>query len=371
MNMGNAPTAAQADSLGRAILRKRLELQPKERVTIEAYPSSLPWAAGFVREARRAGAYPMVHYEDEAAYWDAAEHGKAHLVGTLAAHERATLDETDVYVYFWGPEDVGRVERLPSKAQDSLVAFNPNWYKVAKKAGLRGARMGIARATGANAERFGLDLSNWRSEMLAASVRDPSSLLPTVGRLDRKLGGRGEVRLTHPNGTDLTLALVERSARKDTGVLPPRREWGDFGMLVNTPPGSVYVAVDESTAEGTIVANRSTTQGVMRVTGGRWTFHDGRLASKEFAEGGPAFERLYRAATGAKDRPSFLEVGTNPDLHGSPFLEENELGAVTVGIGGNVNFGGKSRSSLFTFLTVGGANLSIGGQDVVKAGRVL
>jgi leucyl aminopeptidase (aminopeptidase T) len=369
--MTSVPSKAQADQLGRAILSKRLKLRPKERVTIEAYPSSLPWAAGFVREARRAGAYPMVHYEDEGAYWEAAEHGKARLLGTLADHERATLDETDVYVYFWGPEDIARAERLPSKVQDSLVAFNPGWYKLAKKAGLRGARMSIARATAPNAERFGLDLSDWRSEMFAASMRDPMALLPTVGRLDRRLGGKGDVRLTHPNGTDLTLALVERAVRKDTGVLPPRKEWGDFGMLVNTPPGSVYVTVDESTAEGTIVANRATTQGALHVTGGRWTFHDGRLASKEFDGGGPAFERLYRGATGAKDSPSFLEVGTNPDLHGSPFLEENELGAITVGIGGNSGIGGKSRSSLFTWLTIGGANLSIAGRDVVEGGRVL
>jgi leucyl aminopeptidase (aminopeptidase T) len=369
--MSRPPSDHDADRLGREVLRGRLGLRPKEAVTIECYPSSLAWAAGFVREARRAGAYPIVHFEDEGSYWDAAEHGRAKLLGALPKHEQAALDATDVYVFFWGPEDTGRRDRLRGPDQDAIFAFNPKWYERAKKAGLRGARMAIARATEANARRFGVSVAQWRSQLLAASLHSPESLQPAVRRLEKPLGGRGEARLTHPNGTDLRLALADRPVQKATGALPPQRERGTFGFMVNVPDGSVYVAVDESTAEGTLVANRRSSAAGPILEGGRWTFRDGRLTSRRFAKGGSDFEAVFRRATGDKDRVSFLEVGVTPDLRGTPYLEENERGAVTVGIGNNASFGGKNQSSLFQCLTVAGASLTIGGKTVLTGGRIV
>jgi leucyl aminopeptidase (aminopeptidase T) len=368
--MSDPISAASADRLARAVLRGRLDLRAKERLTIEAYPSSLPWVGGFVREARRLGAYPLVHYEDEAAYWDAAEHGRAKAIGTLAEHERALLDASDAYVYFWGPEDVGRLRRLPAASQQAVFAFNMDWYRRASKAGVRGARMGIARATEANARQFGADLDTWRAQLWAASVRDPKEYASTAARLERGLGASGEVRLTHRNGTDLTLALAKRPVQKDLGVLAPPKQRGQFGIMVNVPPGSVYVSVDESTADGTLVANRRTTQGSV-LEGGRWTFRGGRLTRARYARGQADFDRRFREGTGAKNRPAFLEVGVSPDLHATPMLEENELGAVTVGIGNNAAFGGKNRSSIFEFLTLAGATLTVGGRPLVWGGRVV
>ncbi len=360
-----------SNRLARAVLRGRLGLRPKERLTIEAYPTALPWAAGFVREARRLGARPLVHYEDEAAYWDAVEHGHAKAIGTLAEQEWAALEETDVYVYFWGPEDIARLRRLPSATQEAVVAFNMDWYRRAAKAGVRGARMGIARATEPNARLFGVDLASWRDQLLAASLRDPKGIAPTAQRLERGLGRKGEVRLTHPNGTDLTLALRSRPVQKDLGLLAPAKARGTFGIMINVPPGSVYVSVDESTADGTVVANRRTTMQGGVLEGGRWTFEDGRLTSARYARGQAEFDRRYRAGTGTKDRPSFLEVGVNPALRGTPLQEENELGAVTVGVGNNAGFGGKNRSSIFEFLTLAGSTVTIDGRPLVRAGRVV
>jgi leucyl aminopeptidase (aminopeptidase T) len=362
---------ASADQLARTVLRERLGLRPKERVTIECYPSALPWAAGFVREARRANAFPLVHYEDETSYWTAVEGGKARLVGTLAEHEKALLDETDVYIFFWGPEDLGRRERLSGPAREATVAFNPEWYKRAQKAGLRGARMAIARVTEENARQFGVPLGAWRSRLLAASLGDLGRRAASARRLARALGRAGEVRLTHPNGTDLTLRLARRRVTQTTGELPPRDSRGMFGMMINVPDGSVYTSVDESCGEGTLVANRRTTANGPRLEGGRWTFSGGRLTSYRFKDGGSRFRELYRGASGAKDRVSFLEIGLDPLEGGLPFLEENEAGAVSVGLGSNQAVGGKNKSSLFTSLTVAGADLSIDGSPVVRRGRIV
>src|SRR5208282_4235008 len=163
-NRMSDPSAREADRLARAVLTHRVHLKPNENVTIEVYPTALPWALGFVREARRLGARPLLHYEDESSYWTAVEEGKGEILGTPGAHEWAALSKTDVYIYFWGPEDDARLNHLPDATVGKLQSFNPTWYQRADRAGARGVRMGIARVTPAAARHWGVSLDAWRKE---------------------------------------------------------------------------------------------------------------------------------------------------------------------------------------------------------------
>jgi leucyl aminopeptidase (aminopeptidase T) len=365
------PSREDADRLARGVLRQRLRVKSKENVTIETYPSSLPWATGFVREARRLGARPLLLYEDEGSYWSAVDEGRASVVGSPGEHEWAALEDSDAYIYFWGPEDLARRRRVPEKEAETLVAFNQRWYQVAHKAGLRGARMGIARVTEANARFFHVPLASWREQVYRASVRDPATLRVAANRIGRRLEHGRNVRIRHKNGTDLSLALADRSATVSVGDVTPEALKTPFGSMANVPDGSVYVSVDETTADGVFVANRPTTAAFRTpVLGGRFRFRNGRLAGASFGRGGAEFRSEYRAASPGKDRPSFVEVGLDPAVAGAPMLEEAELGAVTVGVGRNAGFGGKTKSDFLAYLTLAGAELSIDGRTVVRGGRL-
>jgi leucyl aminopeptidase (aminopeptidase T) len=364
-------TVANADRLARQVLTKRLHVQPKESVTIECYPSALPWAAGFVREARRLGAYPLVHYEDERSYWTAVEEGRADLVGTLGPAEWAALRATDVYIYFWGPEDNPRLSRIPEKAQGAVFGFNGRWYETARKAGVRGARMAIARATDPSATYRGIPRATWEREVFRASLRDPRSMAKDADRLRRAFERGKELRVRHANGTDVTLALGGYPVNVTLGEVTPADLKTPFGMLANVPDGTVYLAVDPGTADGTVVANRANAGFGPSQVGGRFRFRGGRLAGFSFSAGGSAFRSGYREAGKERDLPSFIEVGLNPDLHRAPGLHESEAGAVTVGVGANASFGGPTKGGFLGSLTVAGAELSVDGTPLVRGGRVL
>jgi leucyl aminopeptidase (aminopeptidase T) len=364
-------TDAHADKLARTVLRNRLNLQPKEKVIIETYPSSVPWANGFIREARRRGARPLVHYEDEGSYWTAVDEGHGGVIGESADHEMAALAEADVYIYFWGPESLRRRWALDEPTQDQLTSFNSKWYEVARKHGVRGARMGIARVTPENAKTFGVSYPAWLSEMYAASTRDIKPQVRQAERLRRLLEKVGSVRLRHSNGTDLQFALAGREMREGLGRVTPAEMKTPFGMLASVPEAIAYVSVDESTAEGTLVANRATRQGSAPREGGRWTLKDGHLTEFSYRKGGTEFRTQFEAAPAGRDRPALLEIGLDPNLRMSPLMEESELGAVTFGVGGNAGFGGKTRVPFLDWLTIGGAELSIGGRTIVRGGRVL
>jgi len=366
-----SPSVEEADRLARGVLRQRLRVRPKENVMIETYPSSLPWATGFVREARRLGARPLLVYEDERSYWTAVEEGQAAIVGSPGEHEWGALGASDVYIYFWGPEDVARRWRLPEKETHQLFAFNSKWYQIARKAGVRGARMGIARVTEANARLLGVPLGTWREHFYRSSTRDPSAVRPAALRLARRFEQGRSIRIRHPNGTDLTLGLAGRKATVSIGEVTPEGRKSAFGSMASIPEENVYVAVDESTAEGTFVANRRTTSTMPPpLEGGRFTFRDGRLVGSAFRRGGSTFRVAYKAAGPGRERPSFVEIGLDPTVEGAPLLEESELGAVTVGVGGNAGFGGKNKVNFLAYLTLAGAGVSIDGRPVARGGRL-
>jgi len=363
-------TDAHADRLARTVLLSRLDLQPKEKVIIETYPASLPWANGFVREARRRGAHALIHYVDESSYWTAVAEGRAGLVGTLPDHEKSALAESDVYVYFWGPEDLRRRWALDEATEEKATAFNSKWYEVARKNGLRGARMGIARVTPDNARAFGVSYRTWLAEMYAASTRDIKPIVRQAARLRRILEKGGALHLRHSNGTDLHFALAERTMREGLGRVTSAEMKTAFGMMTSVPEAVVYISVDESTAEGTLVANRATRLGAVPREGGRWTLKDGRLTDYSYRTGGKQFRAAFEAAPAGRDRPALLEIGLDPNIRVSPLMEESELGAVSFGVGGNANYGGKTRVPFLDWLTVGGAELTINGRTIVRSGRV-
>jgi leucyl aminopeptidase (aminopeptidase T) len=316
------------------------------------------------------GARPLIHFEDEASYWQAVRDGRASVIGSPGEHEWAALEKTDVYVYFWGPESLARRSRLPDRTASELTRYNSRWYEVARKSEVRGVRMAIARVTEENARFWGVPFVPWRREVLAASMRDPTSLGRDAERVRRVLSRGRSIRLRHPNGTDLTLALAGRPVQVATGELTPASRKSAFGQLANVPDGSVYVAVDEGTAEGTIVANRATSVPQGRQEGGRFRFSNGRLESFDFSEGGPAFRAAYRGAGAGRDRPSFLEVGLNPDVRTAPGLEEAGRGAVTIGVGQNASFGGKTKVDFLGYVTIAGADLTVDGRPLVRHGRL-
>jgi len=364
-------TEAQADLLARRVLQDRLHVRPKENVTIEAYPTALPWATAFVREARRLGAHPLFLYEDEPSYWRAVEEGRASLVGSPGDQEWAVLEKTDAYVYFWGPEDQTRAARLPESTWTKLTAFNGRWYDVARKSGVRGARMGIARVTEKNARFWRVAVGRWMREVYQASVRSPAQLQKDAARFGRILEKGKTVRIRHSNGTDLTLGLAHRHAVVGIGEVTRESMATRFGNMASVPDANVYVAVDEETADGRLISNRVNSSFGKPLTGGRFTFLGGRLQGFSFAQGGKEFRTAYQPAGPGKDRPSFIEIGLDAGIRTAPMLEESERGAVTVGVGRNAQLGGKTTTNFFGFITVGAADLFIDGRRVVRGGRLV
>lgn len=146
------------------------------------------------------------------------------------------------------------------------------------------------------------------------------------------------VRVTTPNGTDVTLSKEGRTARADTGIITKP---GSFG---NLPAGEVYLAPLEGTAQGTLVLEWAPTRELSSPI--RLVLKDGLVAGiqgnedfvlwleKKLSER-PENRNLAEFGIGTNDR------ATRPD---NVLESEKILGTVHFALGDSSSFGGTVKA---------------------------
>ncbi len=312
--MLETPSKLQRDA-ARNIVTKYLKVRAGENAIIESWDHTMPMARAMVDEVRRVGGSTLLVHEDEDAWWRAMDRKQSKLLGKSSAPEWAALKAADVYVNFWGPGDTDRIENDhrsgDEKTFDEALAWNWPWYEVARKAGLRGGRMTQAFVTEGRAREWGVDRAQWEESMLRASLVDPEEMARSGARLGKALSRGQKVRITHSNGTDLEVALTGVAPRLLDGRPRPYHK-GDSpsGMLQQVPAGTVDVALDSKTAEGSFRANHRTNIWWSWHAGGTLEFADGKLASYSFENGGEDFARqVPRRARRARTGPACSSSG--------------------------------------------------------------
>lgn len=358
----NLPSPRETE-FARAVLTRNLQVRPGEKVIIEGWSRMLPWATALAREVRRLKAFPLVLYENEDAYWDSVDAHEDAILGATPAHEWAALGKADVYLHMWNAGDRLRMNALGPKRAQKLFGWNPAWYKTAAKAGLRGARLEIGRPFPSLAKVYRVDPSEWLDQVVAATQVGPDRLLAAARPIARALEGGRRIRIHDDHGTDLTLGLAHRRAQLEVGRVTKEDQKRPFGMLTLLPSGVVRVALDESVADGTIRANRSSYNDIGMSTGGLFEFRNGRLVHHQYAEGSQFFDQDFRRGGKGRDRPGYLALGLNPKLDNTPQLEDREAGAITVTVGNNSFVpGGKNQAKSGGIVVNVGARVEIDGR---------
>ncbi|MCI4320374.1 MAG: hypothetical protein L3J87_02855 [Thermoplasmata archaeon] len=360
-----------APEICRTILSQTLHLRRGENLVVESWSHMLPWANLLVLEARKLGIRTTLLYEDEATYWRSVEESKAADLGRMPDPELGAIAKADGYVFFWGPEDRPRRAALPPEQGQALTAYNGAWYEAATKSRLRGCRIELGRATPAAARFFGVNPVTWQANVLAGSRADMKGIARDAARVASRLRKGKQLRVTHANGTDVSVRLLGRKPTVDDGIVDAD-DVRTGNNMTTFPGGATYVALDESFIEGKVVANRAICSPRMGcLAGGRWSFEQNRLASYSYEAGGERFAEMYDAAGTGKDKPGFLSVGFNSALREVPELEEFERGTILIGVGSNTSFGGKNRSPFQSYLALAGGHLEVDGKALVADGEIL
>jgi leucyl aminopeptidase (aminopeptidase T) len=368
-----ATDGAATTALARSLIGGALHVRAGENVVIETWNHTLEYARACVVEARRVGARPILWLEDEPAYWRSIEEAPS-VKGWAkpGEHEWAALTHSHAYVFFPGPADRPRLVQLPPKRTEELLAYNGEWYRRAKKARLRGVRSVLGYASDAQAERWGVSGIVWRDQLIRAATEvDLEAIHADAKRAAQKLRTGSTIRITAPNGTDVSLKLRHRAPWVDDGSVTSEDLAIGANMTVS-PPGTVLVAVDEKSAEGIAIANRPSYLRAGRVEGGQWEAKAGKVSNIWYTEGQAEFDAAFQAAPKGKDIVSIFSIGLNPSLDpGVPQVEDQEAGAVTLGIGGNTAYGGTNKCPFLSWIVLGEATVAVDGKPLCDRGKLL
>lgn len=374
--MSDVPSSLER-AAARNLVRKYLRVRPGENVIVEAWSHTLAMSSAMVDEVRQAGGSAFLAYENDDAWWRAIARKQGAHLGSLSAPEWAALKAADAFVQFWGPADSARLAKLPERDFDPWAeAWFDRWYKIARSTGLRGGRMATGWITDSRVRKWGADAPDWRKRLLEACLVDPREITAVGRRLARALSRRRKVRITHPNGTDVEVALAGAPVRVYDGLPHPRNKaYSPFDLMASFPDGRLAVALDARTAEGRIVSNRPSYEEVWfpwtRYGGGTFEFSKGQLTDFSFKEGGAHFAKRYARGSPGKERTGSLRIGLHPTLRNVPYLEDMERGSVRLAVGRNAYLGGTNPSDFAGWVTLAGSEISVDGSPVVRAGKIL
>jgi len=225
--------------------------------------------------------------------------------------------------------------------------------------------------TDANAKQFGLTQKEL-SDIFWKGVNVDYSKLEATGKAVQKVLSEGtEVRITNPNGTDLTLRIQNRTVIVSDGVLSAEDlKKGFAASQAYLPAGEAYLSPVPGTAEGKVVVDRQFYQG-KEITGLTMLFKSGKLTSLTAKTGLEPLKAIYDAAESGKEDFAFMDLGINPDVKlkpGSKMVAWMPAGMLTVGIGNNVWAGGENKNSFSLASFLPGCTVKVDGKIVVDNG---
>ncbi|MGA8275424.1 MAG: aminopeptidase [Thermoplasmata archaeon] len=364
---------ATAAAVGKALVEGAAALKRGEELVVASWTHTLPWATACVSEARRLGARATLLLEDEATFWRSVEVAPATRSWSgIPSAVRAALREADALVYFAGPADRPRLHSLPPAQQAPFHGVSEAWLSLCRRARVRGVRCLLGYASDAQGERWDVPGALWRSQMARAIVdSDPIAVGAAGTRTARALARGRELRVTAANGTDVKLRLLRRTPWVDDGRVD-RQDQLRRRNVTTVPGGTVVVAVDERSAEGTAIADRPSFLASGRVDGGQWDLERGRLREFWYTSGTDAFESEFATAPRGREVLGLFAVGLNPSLPaGLPQAEDAPAGTVTLAIGGNSAYGGSNVCRFLSWMTIGEATVAVDGTALVDRGELL
>ena len=360
---------AEYEALAKNVIRRTLQIQPKENVVVECWNHGLPIATEVVYQARAAGARPLLLFEDEDTYWKSVNTLPESKLGQVGSHEWKAMSEADGYVFIPGPADITKV-REAGKKWSASTAYNDEWYRRAKRSRLRGARIGLGYVTEPRARAYGFDLDAWRKMMLEASSVDGRDIVRTGRKVTSLLSKKGRVEITHPNGTRFSCDLVGRAAGIEDGIITK----GDLDVgenMANLPAGEAFVVPDEKSGDGTIVFNRPLPWLGRWIRDVRIAFDAGRLTKFSASENEEFLRSDWDEAKGPKDLLGYLDIGLNPKAR-SGFLQDAIVaGNIYVAVGANDEVpGGKNKTDFYLGASLAGATVTVDGHPLIRNGTL-
>ena len=184
--------------------------------------------------------------------------------------------------------------------------------------------------------------------------------------LKTTLAAGKELKITHGNGTDLTIKLKSKKVVTSDGVITDADiKAGGPGVQVWLPAGEAYLVPGAS--NGKVVDDMMLYEG-KTVDGLTIEIKNGKSTSLTAKAGWDRVKGLYDLAGPGKTELSVIDFGCNPSLKAKESFVA--AGTVTLGFGNNVWAGGTNKEPFGLVLHLPGTNVSLDGKPLIENGTL-
>jgi len=252
------------------------------------------------------------------------------------------------------PPPVLAAAMLASDVMLMAVTHSITHTTARKAASARGARAAILRSATVESMTEG-----------AATADYPAIRRLTRG-LANRLGAASAVRLTSPEGTDLTLRIKGRAALALDGFAT------EPGTFTPFPTGEAAIVPLEGSADGVLVFDHAIDNVGVLDAPIRCLVREGRIVEAVGGRSAEVFRQLIATDAQAANIAEFA-IGTNPKsrLRGNMAEDKVLLGVVHIGIGDSHTIGGFVESAIHVDAVILNPTVEIDGERIVERRQML
>jgi leucyl aminopeptidase (aminopeptidase T) len=359
------------EDLARTVVRDALNVNSSDVVIVTTWDHTIDVANAMVVECFKQGADAMMNLWTDEYYYGLLRELSEESLRTCSKICEAFTEAETATINMFGPKNPEGFKGIPPAKTNA-------WFEGERKAHyprnierkIRNVGLPLALLTPERAKVYGFGFAEWKRAVNTALTMDLKKLALKGRDIAATLGKARKAHLTAANGTDLVFELSKRPVHIDDGIID-KQDIENKTLDSQLPAGTALTTISETSGNGKVVFDRPLQFMGLNVQGIEWTFKDGRIKSMKAKKNFEPVSKQFDAASGDKDRISFLQIGLNPKAEYGYLNDHIVEGAVQIGIGDNEYIGGKNASSFGMAGTISKATLDVDGEKIIKNGRLL
>jgi aminopeptidase len=358
------------EELAKIVVKDSLNISSSDVITITTWDHTIDVANAMAVECFKQGADVMIALWTDEYYYGLLRELSAESLQIPSKICQAFTEAETATINLFGPKNPEGMKKLsPSKLNAWFEGERKSHYPRNIERKIRNVNLPLALLTSERAKVYGFNFEKWKKVMNNALTMDLKKIAKAGHDIAAILEKAHTVHLTAKNGTNLTFELAKRPVHIDDGIID-KKDIAKKSFDAQLPAGSVLTTILETSGNGKVAFDRSLQNMGLNVSGIKWAFKKGKLASMTAKKNLEPISKQFEKASGDKDKIGYLQIGLNPKAEYGYLMDHIVEGAVQIGIGDNEYIEGKNSSSFGMAATLSKATLKVDGEAIIKNGQV-
>ncbi len=367
------PPAATVDvaALAEKLVTVNVAIKEGQIVHIVAGPNETALAEELAVAVRKRGAHPFITHNSEALF-------KKLVAGVPEKYDAqqrkldvAIAKMEDVTIVIPQIRDESIFASLPPARANATAKADQEWQNIRRKRNVKTVELGNGFApSAARAKELGISEAELKKLFWDGLTADYSAVEQKCGALKDALAKGKELKITHANGTDLTVQIKNKKVFASDGVISAAdAKAGGPNVQVWLPAGEVYLVPGVS--NGKVVDDRAVASG-KEILGGVAEIKAGKITNLSAKSGwdGHPMKARYDVAGPGKNELSVLDFGCNAAMKNDKLESWIPAGMVTVGFGDNAWANGTNKEPFGFVMQIPGATVLLDGKAIIENGTL-